>query len=591
MRNSIGRILSPDIPLKQRLFQLLSAIALAEFIIVTIYTVLSGGNREHIVIMLSGTAMFTATVAFTSRSEKKRFGATVSGLLYFSLYPITYFASGGMYGGAPSVFAFALVYVFLVTEKWERVVSLSLCILVSGICFSTAYLHPELLDRHTVKAEHIESFLSVCLVTLLLCSLFAFVTEVYRAENRIVQKQKKEILELNLSQKRFFSSMSHEIRTPVNAIIGLNEMNLRETLAEEVRENSLNIEVASKILLQTINEIMDMSKLETGRMEIVAADYQTTAMLSDIVNMTWLRAQEKGLDFRVEADPSLPMVLHGDEVRIRQILLNVITNAIKYTKKGSVVLSLGCKKAEEGIALMTYDVKDTGIGIRQENIPFLFDAFNRVDASQTHTIEGTGLGLSIVRQLLDMMEGSVHVESVYGKGTTFHIEIPQKIVDRTMIGKVDLKRDVKNALEKPESSRKMSALQILAVDDTPMNLMVVKKLLKSTDARIDTAESGAEALKMTAQNRYDVILMDHQMPEMDGIECLHRIREQTDGLCHNSKIVCLTANVGAELEKQYLLEGFDGYLEKPVRGNTLEKELARLCLSPQLEAGASCGPE
>ena len=664
MQKMISQIQNPEIPLKKRLFQLLSVIALAEFLIVTIYTILSGGDRLHILVMLIGTVLFMITATFTVKSGRMRLGATISGLLYFSIYPTTYFSSGGMYGGAPVVFSFALVYVFLVTEKLERIISLTICIAVSAICYAAAYLHPEILNRHTTGAEHIESFLSICLVTLLLCMLFAFVTEVYREENRIVQKQKKEIEDLSRSQKRFFSSMSHEIRTPVNAIIGLNEMNLREPLSEEVRENSQNIEVAGRILLQTINEIMDMSKLETGSMEIIEGDYFTTAMLSDIVNMTWLRAQEKGLEFEVKVDPALPVKLHGDEVHIRQILLNVLTNGIKYTKKGSVVVSLGYRTRENDSILMTYDVRDTGMGIREENIPFLFDAFRRVDAQQTHTIEGTGLGLSIVKQLLDMMGGTIRVDSVYGQGSVFHIEIPQKVVDGTPVGEMNLtegstrniypvpgrtgqyiyhqkvkdEEPCKGQAEEPDKSQTKepdisetkepdisetkepskgqtkktnkgqtkepnkgqtkepnsvstevpgkaqtgqiilngSSLQILAVDDTRMNLIVVKKLLRDTGAVIDTAESGMEALEMTAKNRYDVILMDHQMPEMDGIECLHRIRAQEGGLCRDSRVICLTANVGAEMEKLYHQEGFDGYLEKPVRGKNLEQEIARL---------------
>lgn len=620
----MGQILNPELPLRRRLFQLLSAIALVEFVIVTIYTVVSGGSARHVLIMLCGTALFAATVAYASKAERMRLGAAVSGLLYFSLYPITFFSSGGMYGGAPAVFAFALVYVFLVTEKWERAATLAVCITESLICYAVAFLHPELLDRHTVAAEHVESFLSICLVTLLLCTLFAFVTEVYRTENLIVQRQKAEIEDLHLSQKRFFSSMSHEIRTPVNAVIGLNEMNLREDISEEVRENSRNIEVAGRILLQTINEIMDISKLETGGMKIVTADYHTTDMLSDIVNMTWLRAQEKGLDLRIETDPALPQMLHGDEVHIRQILLNVITNAVKYTKEGSVTLSLGFRdegseeagsdagqnnRIKTDMIVMTYDVKDTGIGIREESIPYLFDAFLRVDAKATHAIEGTGLGLSIVKQLLDMMDGTVSVDSIYGKGTTFHIEIPQRIVNTDQIGAVDLRSRMEGTASNKESgdneagndrlkdaygnnrskdssgnpsgnssgNPEICSLRILAVDDTPMNLMVVRKLLRDTGAVIETASDGKEALERTAQNYYDVILMDHQMPGMDGIECLHRIRAQEGGKCHESRIVCLTANVGAEMQQIYMNEGFDGYLEKPVKGKTLENELSRQC--------------
>ena len=577
MKRILDRFLNPEVPLRLRLFQLLSAIALAEFVIVSVYQVVQGSNLLHIGIMLFGTLFFAATVAFTFRSGHVRAGATVSGLLYFAIYPLTFFSSGGMYGGAPVVFAFALVYVFLITEKWERVMALAICIMTSGICYLLAWRHPEMLTRHSVSAEHVESFLAILLVTLLLCTLFLFVTRVYREENKIVQRQKKEIEDLSQVQKRFFSSMSHEIRTPVNAIIGLNEMTLREkSISDEVRENAQNIEVAGKTLLQTINEVMDMSRLETGTMQIVEDDYRSTAVLSDIVGMIWLRAQEKGLEFSVRVDPQLPSVLHGDEVRIRQILLNVITNAVKYTKEGSVTLAVSGKTEDNGDFSLVFDVSDTGIGIREESIPYLFSAFQRVDEQNVHKIEGTGLGLSIVRQLLDLMNGSVTVASEYGKGSCFHIEIPQTVVNAAPVGEVDVTRSraVAAPAEQPPSA--VPDMRVLAVDDTPMNLMVVKKLLRDTGVTLETAASGAEALQKTALTHFDVILMDHQMPEMDGIECLHRIREQEDGKCRDSKIVCLTANVGAEMQTVYRQEGFDGYLMKPVKGRVLEDELARL---------------
>lgn len=583
MRHFFQHALDPNIHLRRRLFQLLSTIALAEFIIVTLYTAILNTSPLGIAVMLFGTFLFAMTVSLTFKSGRMRLGATISGLLYFSIYPLTFFSSGGIYGGGPPVAAFALIYVFLVTQNWERIVSLALCVLVDGCCWLAAYLHPELLTKRTVAMEHAESFLAVLLVTVLICTLFAFVTEVYAEENRIVQRQKKQIEDLNRAQKRFFSSMSHEIRTPVNAIIGFNESTLRENISEEVRENAQNIEVASKLLLHTINEILDMSRLETGGMEIVCADYRTTAMLSDIVSLVWLRAQEKGLEFVIRVDPAMPTSLHGDEVRIKQLLLNVVSNAVKYTREGSVTLAISGRTDEQGVFYAVYDVTDTGIGIRVENIPLLFSAFQRVDEQSTHAIEGTGLGLSIVKQLLDLMGGSVTVTSEYGKGSNFHIEIPQQVADPTPVGEVNLHRTARDETVRRADAFAAPRLSILAVDDTPMNLKVLTKLLKDTGASLDTAASGAEALKRTSEKRYDLILMDHQMPGMDGIECLHRIREQADGLNRDSKIVCLTANVGADMERLYMQEGFDGYLEKPIRGKVLEAEIMRLV--PDLTKG------
>ena len=567
------RMNSPELPLRNRLYQLLSTIALSEFLIVTVYTMLTGGGTGHIVLMLLGTSLFPLTVAFTFRSGRLRIGPALSALLYFSLYPLTFFSSGGMYGGAPVVFAFALVYVFLATEHWERTVALSLCILVSAACYLLSCARPELLERHSVPMEHAESFLSILLVTLLLCALFAFVTQVYREENRIVQRQKAEIEELHRSQKRFFSSMSHEIRTPVNAILGFNEMTLRENVSGEVRENALNIEMAGRLLLHSVNEILDMSQLETGRMTILTKQYRTADLISDLVGIARQQARAKGLTFRVSADPALPGALIGDEVRVRQILLNLLSNAVKYTERGSVTLSIGCREETDRFWLIC-EVSDTGIGIRAESIPHLFTAFQRLDEQKTHAIEGTGLGLSIVRQLLDLMGGSVRVSSVYGQGSTFHIELPQQVADRAPIGELSFLRKSPGAAQTAPLTA--PALQILAVDDTRMNLMVLKKLLRDTGVCLDTAQSGPEALQKTAEQNYDLIFMDHQMPEMDGVECLRRIRAQEGGLCRESKVVCLTANVGAEMEQLCRRAGFDGYLAKPVRGATLAAELARL---------------
>ena len=476
MNKFIRHIQDPEIPLRQRLFELLSAIALVEYFIVTIYQIVLGTDFLHIFTMVAGTAAFAVTVTLTFRTGNIRLGSVISGLLYFLIYPLTFFSSGGIHGGAPIVFGFALVYVFLVTEGPERVLSLAVCIAGTAACYIVSYLKPELLSRHTLSEEYVESFLAIMLVTLLVCSLFAFVTGVYKAENRIVQKQKKEIEELNGAQKRFFSSMSHEIRTPVNAIIGLNEMTLRGEISDEVRENSENIEAASRTLLHTVNEILDMSRLESGSMEIVEADYHTAAMLSEIVGMTWLQAHEKGLEFIVKADPGIPSVLKGDEPRIREILLNVIANAVKYTRRGSVTLSVSGHEEGEGSYTAVYDVSDTGIGIREESIPHLFTSFQRVDDQNTHAIEGTGLGLSIVKQLLDLMGGTVTVTSEYGKGSDFHIEIPQKISDGSPIGEIDFRKHISDV-----NTEDGKAGSIRSTDENRLRALGQKKARKMPD--------------------------------------------------------------------------------------------------------------
>lgn len=386
-------------------------------------------------------------------------------------------------------------------------------------------------------------------------------------------RQHREIEMLNKSQNSFFSNMSHEIRTPINTIIGLNEMILREDVSDEVIEDAVNIKAAGKLLLNLINDILDMSKFQSGSMQLLIEPYHTGDMLSDIVGMLWIRAKDKKLDFNVDVSPDIPSELVGDEVRIKQVLINVINNAIKYTKEGSVSLTVQCEKHDDKICNMIYTVSDTGIGIKSEDIPYLFSAFKRVDETVTKHIEGTGLGLSIVKQLVDLMGGKITVNSVYKKGSTFIIEIPQRVEREGTVGNHDFTKG--STVSRQEYVPKFEApeARILVVDDNEANLMVVSKLLRDTKVRVDTASSGAEALRKTLNIKYNVIFMDHLMPEMDGIQCKNKIKEQTGGRCRETPVVILTANADEENRALYAREAFDGYLAKPVSGEALENEL------------------
>ena len=390
-------------------------------------------------------------------------------------------------------------------------------------------------------------------------------------------RQHHEIELLNKAQNSFFSNMSHEIRTPINTIIGLNEMILREDVSEEVMEDAANIKSAGKLLLNLINDILDMSKIQSGRMQLLDAPYQTGEMLSDLVGMMWIRAKEKKLEFHVDVSPDIPNDVVGDEVRIKQILINVLNNAIKYTKEGSVSLSVQSEMIDDNTVNMIYNVTDTGVGIKPEDIPYLFSAFKRVDEDTNKHIEGTGLGLSIVKQLVDLMGGKVTVNSIYTKGSTFIIEIPQIVETQTKMGQYDFDKTKSLATHKDYLPRfEAPQARVLVVDDNEANLMVASKLLRETKVRVDTALSGQEALRKTLNIHYDAIFMDHLMPEMDGIECKNKIIDQTGGRSRESSIVILTANADEQNRALYMRENFDGYLVKPVSGNDLENELYRL---------------
>lgn len=563
--------------LQERRFRLFVSIGLAGLAAGIAVSAISEKSRINVITLCIAFLIFAGIAWYAIHYHKIHTGAVIiAAIIIYFLAPFNFVTAGGIHGGAPIWFLLGVMYVCLVVQGKIRYVFLISSFVIVLACYYAAYRYPSMIGQNTLEMVYADSLISLIVVAGLTCSMILFQNAIYRSENEIAQKQKKEIEELNRSQNRFFSSMSHEIRTPINTIIGLNEMILREDVSEEVAADAKSIQGAGKMLLTLINDILDMSKIESGRMDIVPVTYDVGAMLSDIVNMIWIRAKDKGLAFHIDVDQAMPAQLFGDEVRIKQILINLLNNAVKYTQEGSVTLSIQCKTVEQGLAQVSYSVTDTGMGMRKESIPHLFSAFKRVDEEKNRYIEGTGLGLSIVKQLVGLMGGEIAVNSVYTKGSTFVVTLPQEIVSENEIGELDLEaRHATNAREHYKQSFEAPKAHILIVDDNETNLMVEEKLLRGTKVQVETAASGAECLKKTLQNRYDVILMDHLMPEMDGIECLHAIRTQTGGLNQSIPIVILTANAGGENQALYRKEGFDGYLLKPVSGIQLETELLR----------------
>ena len=569
------RLNDESVDIQERLFFMICVIGLFAYAMTCIVSFFIGETPLNIMIMAIGLVVLLAIVWLTFRYKRIKLGEfLISFLIVYVMLPLIFFTGGGIYGGAAMWFIFAVLFVTMAIDGGMRMFFQISCAIVAGICYILAYRYPEFVTAHTVDMAYKDSFTQIIIIGVMVVILSSFTITMYRNENRRSERQREEIDALNRAQNRFFSSMSHEIRTPINTIVGLNEMILREDISDEIAEDARNIESASKMLLQLINDILDMSKLEAGEMKIIPSEYSLSELLSELVGMFWLRTKEKNLEFLVNVDPAIPVGLIGDDVRLRQILINILNNAVKYTKEGSITLTVQSERIDAAHVKLVFSVSDTGKGIKKENLPHLFSAFARVDEAENKYVEGTGLGLSIVKQLVDLMDGEVSVNSIYTQGSTFVISIPQEIADATEIGEIDLahrhfgnrRSDYHQTFEAPE-------VNVLVVDDNSANIMVMKKLLRDTKVHIDTADSGAEALRLTEKLYYDVIFMDHLMPEMDGVECMHRIREQVGGLCKESRIIALTANAGSDKQAYYMREGFDEYLLKPVSGVAAERML------------------
>lgn len=392
----------------------------------------------------------------------------------------------------------------------------------------------------------------------------------YEAE--VLRLEKASADEANKAKSNFLADMSHEIRTPINAILGMNEMILRETDKKEIREYAGNIRKSGKNLLQLINSILDFSKIEDGKMEIVPVRYSLSSMITYMDNSVRERAVAKGLEFDVEVDPGLPSELRGDDARISQVILNLLTNAVKYTPKGKVRLTVSERKREDDRVLMYVEVADTGIGIKESDMDRLFKSFERLDVVKNRTIEGTGLGMSIATRLLNLMGSELAVKSRYGEGSVFSFELWQKIESSESIGEYKV-FDAAEDTEKYRESFHAPRARILLVDDTAMNILVVQNLLKKTQVGIDTATGGAEAIKLADDNAYDLILLDQRMPGMDGTETLKHIRSLESARNVSNPVICLTADAIRGARERYMNEGFTDYLTKPVEGRLLEKML------------------
>ena len=469
------------------------------------------------------------------------------------------------------------VFCEMIMDKW-----------IVAICVSDRELYEEIWNQMAVNV-------AICTMIFILIALFYYfgyrnersyimAMEQIKAdeqrkdyEARMLKVEKEAADNANKAKSNFLANMSHEIRTPMNAIIGMDEMILRETQDARIRKFANDIQSAGKTLLSIINDILDLSKIESGKMELVPVDYEIMSVLNDIINMTRQKALDKGLAYEFNVDPDIPTVFHGDDVRIRQVIINLTNNAIKYTREGSVRIRISYDAVEKKLRAA---VSDTGMGIRAEDMDKLFSSFQRLDETKNRNIEGTGLGLNITRRFAQMMGGDIIVESEYEKGSTFTAELIQEVVDASPIGDFEKRleefgaaaEEFKPALIAPDA-------RILVVDDNEMNLEVITSLLEDTRIRITTATSGFDCIDILKKKTFDVILLDQMMPKMSGTETLASIK--ADHLADDIPVIALTADAIAGARETYIQEGFTDYLAKPVMYPELEAMLLK-CLKPDL---------
>ena len=561
--------------LRERMFCIVNLVGVALAMAGMVETLPIADCKPFILVLLAFLLTLLFSIFITIKYQMLGLGSAIVGVALCCLvFPGMFFLSGGIEGGATVYFSLNIIYTCIMFEGTGLYVFLALDIITDLITYAVAYYNPGLVQTLSGRAAvFVDSMFSVIAVGIAVGIMLKLHIDAYSRQRETTELQKEELEQISESKSHFFASMSHEIRTPINTIIGLNEMILREHTEGNTREYAESIKNAGKMLLSLVNDVLDFSKIESGRFEIVPVSYRTDEFISDLVTVMQVQMDEKNLQFVQNIDPDLPIELYGDKKRLEQVMINLLTNAVKYTEEGTVTLSISVEEQTDSELQLRMSVRDTGIGIRKEDIADLYDIFKRVDAVKNQKVEGSGLGLAITKQLVDLMNGEMVVDSIYTKGSTFTVLVRQKILDAAPMGPWNLQQSA--ALKDGEYHQLFEApeARILVVDDTQMNLVVISKLLQATRVQIDLARSGAECLEKTCNKYYHVILLDHMMAEMDGIETVRRIRSQDNGLCRETAVIALTANVMSNADVYYRNQGFDTYLEKPVNSALLEKYL------------------
>ena len=533
-------------------------------------------------------AILIAVLPFYLANYKGRLGVASNFMVIvscFFLFPGIFFSQGGIESGMSSWFALGILFIFLLLDGVNFVVMLSLDAIVIIGCYWLSYKYPQLVHGQMLRASFFLDVVQSIFVTTVAVGLIVKVQAwMQKQQDSIVEEKNKLLVEVtqkakhaqreaeiaNHSKSNFLANMSHEIRTPINTVLGMDEMILRETREDNTRSLAQDIRTSTEFLLEIVNEILDFSRIESGKMELMADDYELCDVLHDTVTVFGLRAKEKGLYLHIHVDEKLPAMYRGDSLRLRQIINNIMSNAIKYTREGGINFSVTGHQ-EEDSEVLHFEIEDTGAGIREEDLHRLFEAFERIDEKTNRNIEGTGLGMAITANLLHMMDSNLQVRSVYGQGSTFYFDLKQRVKDWTPIGHFQVK-DKKNADNSKEQHFTFLApnVHVLLVDDNAMNRKVFCKLLKHTQIQIDEVDNGFTCLEMVKKRHYDIIFLDHMMPELDGVETFSYMQSMQENRCKDTPVIVLTANAIIGAKEQYMQIGFTDYLSKPIDSHRLE---------------------
>lgn len=585
MKKIWDKWMDDELDIQHKLLNLILLVAFAGGIFALFVSILFGNNfwgtvQIAILILLVGISLLISNV--WNKPQLSAVFITVSA--NFVMLPIMYFYNGGIKSGMSAWIILGMIFSLLLLKGKLCFILYFLNVLcMAGFLLLEVWKPEYVVPLKTPMANTIDNIQSIFVVTAIFGAIFKFQSWVYRKQQEDLQRQEKELRKTmkalqnaNNAKTLFLANMTHEIRTPINTVLGMDEMILRETDSENITDYAQNIQIASQTLLSMVNDVLDFTKMESGKMKLIPIQYQLYFLLKDCYSIIYMRAKKKGIAFVVENNPDIPDQLLGDEVRVRQIIFNLLTNAVKYTRKGSVILSIDYEKTSESEILLKVAVKDTGIGISRENREKLFQSFQRVDEVKNRNIEGTGLGLAITKQLLDMMGGTIEISSIEEVGSEFVVSIPQQVVSPEPIGDFISRYEKSHVKkEKQQESFRAPNARILVVDDVIMNQQVMKLLLKRTEIQVDAVSGGKECLERIKQEKYDIIFMDHMMPEMDGLETFRRMKESKDHKNPDTPVIALTANVATGAKEKYDSKGFADTIFKPVDGTLLEKMLRK----------------